>query len=286
MIALLGASSWLGGGIANRAPFVPISIRDLDLTGPVRLVGAALRQRLCLDGVTDVVNLVGLRRGAPEQLETVNALLPEALALALSGTGIHVIHTGSAAEYGVAESPVLFTEDSACVPTGAYGLTKLRGTLALLAQHDSVTVLRPFNVVGTPLPDDSPLLDVAHRTVHAIDSNTPVRLLSPKTVRDYISRDFVVRAILAAVDLHPTGLFNLCSGLGTETISIARAIVSSLHGSLEVNDFGEERPTWSVGDPSRWASSTGMRQILETSDIAREALLSIGLRQSGESQPW
>jgi nucleoside-diphosphate-sugar epimerase len=150
-----------------------------------------------------VVNCAGLTDGQPNELRDANVGLVIRLIDELGSRDVHLVHIGSAAEYGIQgrEGPV--PEYAFAAPGSAYGVTKLEATerLTAAAAQDriSVTVLRVFNPLGrfssaSTLPGNAALqIDAALRS--GADS---INLGVLDTRRDYIDTRDVARAVVAA----------------------------------------------------------------------------------------
>jgi nucleoside-diphosphate-sugar epimerase len=184
------------------------------------------------------------------------------MATALAGSGAHLVHVGSAAEYGVPADPRPLSEESVCSPTSDYGVTKLSGTQAVLDAMPTATVLRPFNVVDADLPHGSPMSDIGDRISRAITSQTPVEVLAASTIRDYVSRQFVIESISAAARLRPAGVFNVCSGVGVSTGDIARMVLDDRQMPNAITSSDDSQSSTIIGDPTRWRALTGLAEAL------------------------
>jgi len=100
-----------------------------------------------------VVNCVGATVGTLSELCASNVDVAGHLALALRRRpDVHLIHLGSAAEYGAQWPGRPITEAAIARPVSAYGSTKLEATRHLLDAGRrgelNVTVLRVFNPIG------------------------------------------------------------------------------------------------------------------------------------------
>jgi nucleoside-diphosphate-sugar epimerase len=234
----------------------------IDVGGSSALASVRLRDAIRPDEDTVVVNLAGLKWGGFDDQLAANVLIPEVLAGALAPTGAHLVHVGSAAEYGPGEHGVIMPESRTCSPTSDYGVTKLQGTAVVMAAMPTATVLRPFNVVDADLPVRSPLSDVQERIERARSTGGQVDLISAATTRDYVSRAFVLESISVAVRLRPPGVFNICSGIGVSTGEIARMTLDDLGLANPIGAGDESLASSVVGDPARWFGRTGFAEAL------------------------
>lgn len=259
-VLLIGASGWLGRRILKAIP------EARTLPAMTVIADAAAVRGALMEGTTVVVNAAGARRGDPAELERWNVMLPTMLAHACSELGGHLVHLGSAAEYGMQQPDGWCTESAVAAPESDYGRTKLAGSLAALTAP-SATVLRVFNLAGEPPQAGTPFADVIDRTREALLRGERARLVAPGTVRDWVAPDFVVGSVVAAAAQRPVGLFNLCSGVGVE---FGAAVTEALR--LLGSDAGVEAGGASsgpiVGDPSRWAAASGIAEQLTTAKLA------------------
>ena len=130
-------------------PLVP-ELRDRDGAAT-----AALRDLVVRSGASMVVNACGLTRGTSTDLADANVEFPRWVCGLLAGTGVRLVHIGSASEYGDPGTDAPVAEDVPARPVGDYATTKARGTDVVLearaAGLDAV-VARVFNLVGHPVP--------------------------------------------------------------------------------------------------------------------------------------
>ena len=100
-----------------------------------------------------VVNCVGATHGSLDELRSANVEVPAKVSAAITTLShVHLIHLGSAAEYGVHRAGAAITESTPARPVSDYGVTKLEATRQLLAAGRAgrltATVLRVFNPLG------------------------------------------------------------------------------------------------------------------------------------------
>ena len=270
MRVLVVGRGWLGRPAIEHLGAVPFPHAGISTDLPADSAAVRLRDAIRPDEGTVLVNLCGLRHGTREDLHRSNAHIPLIMATALAGSGAHLVHVGSAAEYGVPADPRPLSEESVCSPTSDYGVTKLSGTQAVLDAMPTATVLRPFNVVDADLPHGSPMSDIGDRISRAIASQTPVEVLAASTIRDYVSRQFVIESISAAARLRPAGVFNVCSGVGVSTGDIARMVLQDRQMANAITSSDDSQSSTIIGDPTRWraltwlAEALGCRGIVET----------------------
>jgi len=259
---LVVGRGWLGLPAIESLGAIPFPHARISTDAPLTAAAERLRDAIRPDESTVVVNLCGLRHGAAEELSRSNAHIPRIMAAALVGSGAHLVQVGSAAEYGIPPHQAQLSEESVCSPASDYGVTKLQGTEAVLEVMPTATILRPFNVVDADLPESSPMRDIGNRISRAIASGAPVELLAASTIRDYVSRQFVIDSIVTAVRLRPAGVFNICSGVGVSTGEIARMALDDRQMANEISSSDDAQSSTVIGNPTRWLARTGLAQVL------------------------
>ena len=260
-VLVVGGSGWLGRRILARIP----SARPLAAADVLRLGAEAVRQAMS-DSEAVVVNASGARSGDRSDLESWNVAVPATLARCCAELGGHLVHLGSAAEYGTHQPHGLCAEGSDPAPESDYGRTKLSGTLAALTAG-SATVLRVFNVAAVPPQAGTPLADVVDRTRAALVTGAAARLVSPRTVRDWVTAEYVATSVAAAVSRRPVGVFNVCSGVG---VPIGDAVTRALQllGLDTGVEPGDEPGGPVIGDPGRWREASGLDEELTSVGLA------------------
>lgn len=259
---LVGASGWLG-------TYLRSSLGEVDVVSARAVIenGEGALEGLLSEPSTVVVNAAGARGGPDDVMARVNGDLPKILARAAERAGGHLVHLGSAAEYGIRREAEAYGEDDVPAPVSAYGTTKLAGTQAAL-DTGCATVLRVFNVAASPPQDGSPLSDVVER----IRSGAPtgvVQLWSAATVRDWVPVTFVVESVRRAVQIRPVGLFNVCSGHGVRMGDAAARALALAGTPAEVVDLAASPATVVVGRPDRWRASSDLVSEFGTEEMAR-----------------
>jgi len=208
-----------------------------------------------------VVNCTGLTTGPPERLRSANVDVVDRLIDALDGrTRVHLVHLGSAAEYGIQHSGGPVSEDVFATPGSAYGVTKLEATEHLMAaareRRITATVLRVFNPMGRYSPETT-LPGSAARQIDAALRNRSdaVHLGSLDSWSDYIDTRDVARAVHSASTMAPRSGVVLNVGRGVAVHS--RELVSTLasiagfDGEIVETGDGSTRSspvTWNCAD--------------------------------------
>lgn len=259
-VLLVGASGWFGGFLRERLPgAVAVSASDVLATD-----GRVLEP--LLDAGMVVVNAAGARSGDPETMRRLNAELPGVLVAQVERVAGHLVHLGSAAEYGLGQPGGLCVEDAVPAPESEYGRSKLAGTTRAL-DGGRATVLRVFNVAAAPPQAGTPLADVAERVRSAVAEDRDVELLSAGTVRDWVRPSFVVASVLQAAQDRTVGVFNVCSGTGVAMGAAVEAALRRLGSTRRVVDLAVYPPTTVIGSPARWRDTSGLGEALAADDL-------------------
>lgn len=237
-----------------------------------------------------IVNCVGVVSGSTSQLRTVNIEVVSKLTAALdTRPGIHLVHLGSAAEYGSCHSGRPIDVDAVTNPVSEYGLTKLAGTRHIVAAaetgHLIATVLRVFN----PLGRESNAASLAGRAAREIDAamrlgDDVVRLGSLDTWRDYVDVRDVASAVTAALaaGAHRATVLNIGRGeavLSRDLIT-SLASVAGYRGAIIESDPGSARSAtvaWQCADIGTTTEQIGWAPQFPIEDSLRQ--LWSGIRQ-------
>lgn len=222
------------GWLTRDAGVRPITV-DLRVTGLAAEVVTHVKPAITF-------NLAGYGVDPTEQdttaAERLNAGLPAELAAAcvaasdLTWPGQHLVHAGSALEYGTTSGSL--EEDSVAAPTTLYGATKLAGTQAVRrAADDSLlraVTARLFTVYG---PGEHPgrLLP---SLVRAARSGAPLELTDGQQRRDFTFVGEVAEGLLrlGRLGAEASGIVNVASG----TLTTVRAFVERAAAILGITD--------------------------------------------------
>jgi nucleoside-diphosphate-sugar epimerase len=301
-ILILGASGFLGGAIRRALAAKPeradvvLHYRDRqagELYAPpgtewrsLDLQRAATADYLALlDAVTPdvVINCVGLTVGGPSELRDVNVSIVAKLASALDGRkDVHLIHWGSAAEYGPQHVGRPVAEDVYAAPLSAYGVTKFEATQRLVAAavegRIAVTVLRVFNPVGRYSPSRTLPGRAARELAHAIrEERDTIRLGSLNAYRDYIdTRDVAGAAI--AVSLQGTSdatILNVGRGeaVCSRDLVYSLAAIAGYEGTIVESGEGSSRSarlSWQCADITAIRARLGWEPRHSTEETLRD----------------
>lgn len=138
-------------------------------------------------------------------------------------------------------------------PDLTYGWSKLLGEM--LAQHAQaeglrVHLFRPFSGYGTDQDPGYPFRAFIDRARQHAD---PFDVWGPGTqVRDWIHIDDLVTATLTAVDQDIRGPVNLCTGIGTDFLTLAELVTQAAGYSPDITPRPEQPVgvQYRVGDPA------------------------------------
>ncbi|MGO4390456.1 NAD-dependent epimerase/dehydratase family protein [Variovorax sp. M-6] len=172
-----------------------------------------------------------------------------------------VLLVGSAAEYGpVPEAHLPVTEDFACRPNTAYGISKLAQTNHALAAAMGglpVAVARLFNPIGAGMPRTLALGSFADQIAKMGRQGGELATGDLDVVRDFIDVD-VAAAALVEVALKHRGngeIVNVCSGRGQSLLELTQRLiaVSGVPVSLrhDASRRGNSNVRSFVGNPGR-----------------------------------
>jgi nucleoside-diphosphate-sugar epimerase len=225
-LLLLGAGGFLGRSIAHhiaasgdaelilhsrtdegRAGFDDgVESRSLDLLASEPGAIAKMIEEVAPDAV---INCTGSTGGDLDHMTTANVVVVLRLIAELEKCkSVHLVHLGSAAEYGIQQHNTPVSEAMSATPQSAYGQTKLKATDHLMraahAERISVTILRVFNPVGRYSPATTLPGSAARRMNIAMRSGAPaIDLGALDSWRDYVDTRDIARAVLAAAITSP-----------------------------------------------------------------------------------
>lgn len=285
-ILVLGSTGFLGAHIARRlgalrgarvlaggrSPAVGVPV-DLATDSADRL--ARILASVAPDAV---VNCAGATGGDPVTLAEVNARGPAVLctAMTLACPSARLVHLGSAAEYGPGAGRVPAPESAATRPLGAYGATKLAGTITVSTSALDALVLR----VGNPVGPGAPSSGLPGRVARLLretgpDPDAVLRLGDLSAYRDFVDARDVARAVERAVTA-PGPLprvLNISGGDAVPVRHLVRTLADIAHfgGRIEEQGAGSarsEQVSWQCSDVSAartaldWRPSYTLRESL------------------------
>ncbi|MEU3458323.1 NAD(P)-dependent oxidoreductase [Streptomyces sp. NPDC006733] len=267
----------LGGGRTTPAPGAPpvgsppvdrsVDSLPIDLAGiSVEALADALRA-LAPDAVVNCVGAVG---NSPLRLAELNTRGPAVLCEALrrAAPAARLVHLGSAGEYGATVLGRSIDESAPTLPQGAYGATKLAGTLIVSQSPLDATVLRVFNPLGPGSPEASLPGRLAAELRRALPDGAEglVRVGDLSAYRDYVDvRDVARAVVLAAMATGPLPrLLNVAGGSATPVRAIADGLVavSGFRGRIEESGPGSHRSaavSWQRADIAAAVAALGWR---------------------------
>jgi NDP-hexose 4-ketoreductase len=300
-VLLLGASGFIGRSICqeyldecfpgklilhfHRRPSIDVSqsgvdsrvmdLRRSDLNGYAQLVDTVHPDV--------IINCVGATSGSDEDLHAVNVDVVTKLIATLAGRrDIHLVHIGSAAEYGVQRDGVPVAETALAAPRSPYGLSKYEATRRLMdsvaAGRINVTILRVFNPLGR-YSSPATLAGCAAQLIRdaSLNRTEVVELGSLSSWRDYVDTRDVGRAALAATrERHDGGvILNVGRGEAVQSRHLVAALadVAGYTGSIIECTSGSERSNavhWQCADISAIRDQLGWTPRYTVRDSLRE----------------
>jgi nucleoside-diphosphate-sugar epimerase len=160
-------------------------------------------------------------------------------------------------------------------PDSRYGWAKVTGEQLAKAARESglkVTVLRPFSGYGEDQDETYPFRAFVERARRRED---PFTIWGPGTqVRDWVHISDVVEGALAVAESETVEPVNLCTGVGTSMLDLAKLCCERVGYEPE---FAPQpgKPTgvhYRVGDPTRFHRWTGLTPRVTLADGVRRAL--------------
>jgi nucleoside-diphosphate-sugar epimerase len=272
-------TGWLGSEIvrqadAGREVIALEPLLEADLATFDRPAAASMAARIDASGTTTVINACGLTSGTFEQLDQANVAFPSWLCELLRGSGVRLVHLGSAAEYGDPSTGRPVPESTACAPIGDYATTKARGSDVVLASRScglDATVARVFNVVDRTMPASSPVRQWLDALGELGSVGGEIEVWWPPTRRDFSTRADVARALLdlARATTHPE-VVNVCSGVGLAYGDIVAALAEALGVAAKVRSLDRPGIEDVVGDPTLldevigWVPAMSVELLVDT----------------------
>ncbi|MGP8007442.1 MAG: NAD-dependent epimerase/dehydratase family protein [Acidimicrobiales bacterium] len=214
---------------------------------PARALGRLLEQAR----PDVVVNCVGATSGSPAQLQQLNVMTVAKLLSVLAHTSAHLVHLGSAAEYGPSTDWGPVHETSAVRPVSEYGTTKLAATeLICEAVEDgqvSATVLRVFNAIGAGNPTSTLVGRAVRALREAVQAGSERVSFGPLDGgRDFIDVRDVARATLAASRPSPyvrrPTVINVGRGIPVSSRWVVHRLARIAHFEGEIVEQGQGSP--------------------------------------------
>jgi nucleoside-diphosphate-sugar epimerase len=281
-VALVGADGWIGRRFRSLAPsdvaIVAIGRRHSPADDYlVARDGAELSNALAGVRADVVVNCAGRQHGSEDLLHRDNVDLVELLLATITDQGSRLIQIGSAAEYGDQGTASPIKEEAPAEPTSPYGRSKLAATeLVLQARRAGAhaTVLRLFNLAGPEQPQSSPVGQFAESVLRLPIGGGVVEVGNPELVRDYVSLDFAVACVLAAIDKSPSmAVINVCSGRGMTFGALVQTLGRHAGRAVDVHSQGWDGIGSVVGDPTIMTTELAVRLGSDDLDRALEQVI-------------
>jgi GDP-4-dehydro-6-deoxy-D-mannose reductase len=201
-----------------------------------------------------VFHLAGVSSGeSAEEYFRSNVLYAVTLLRALRDASLDdrpVLFVGSGAEYGrVDDKDLPITEKTKCRPYNYYGMSKLMQTLIGLSAAEAgnyrIVVARPFNIVGTGMPEHLALSSFAQqiREIKAGKQPPVIEVGNLTSHRDFIDIEDVVQLYWAIIQ-NPKAygeVFNLCTGIATSMEAVLARLIDISGLSIDIRI-----------DPKKW----------------------------------
>jgi nucleoside-diphosphate-sugar epimerase len=273
-VLLFGASGFIGGHVRAALEADPgigavicpgrrdHDLIDGDLRGLVRVIGD--------HAPTAIVSCVGRLGGTDSELIRGNTLVAaKLLEAAAAAPGVRLVRLGSAGEYGVVARGRAVSEEDACGPVAAYGVSHLAGTRLFRLAGESgladTVSLRVFNPIGPGMSAETMLGRAAERIRAALATGAAEITMGPLSAyRDFVDvRDLaaVVPAVLRAPRLRHR-VFNVGSGhaVGSREAVRLLAEAAGFGGDIREQGAGPQRSAavdWIQADVRRAREELG-----------------------------
>ena len=189
-----------------------------------------------------IVNCVGRTVGTPAELRSANVDVVVRLIETLEGrTGVHLVHLGSASEYGTQPRGVPVHEEVFAAPCTAHGVTKLEATELLIEaaaqRRITATVLRVFHPLGPRSPSNTLVGQAARAIDAALRSGLETVRLGPLGgCSDYIDTRDVARAVCSASSMAPRAgcILNGGTGIALQHVELVSklAMIAGFRGEI------------------------------------------------------
>lgn len=277
MAVLVLGGGWVGSAVARAARrHGDVTVLDPPLDERLAARDDAARRVLRDEidrGATDVVvNACGRVAGTLDELRDANVAFLEWLCDALDGTGVRLVHVGSASEYGDPGGDGRVTPDGPTRPRGDYAGTKAAGTEVVRTARQGgldATVARVFNIVGPGLAPTSPVAQWLAELRELPAGGGEVEVWWPATTRDFVHLDDVADAL---VDIgRATGrpeVVDVCTGTGISFGGIVEALARALDVDATVRSLDRPGIPVVVGDPAPLRTLIGWAPTMDPDTLA------------------
>ncbi|MEK1944925.1 MAG: NAD-dependent epimerase/dehydratase family protein [Ensifer adhaerens] len=282
-ILVTGASGYLGSRLCAHLERSAQVIRWTRSTGPALDDFDDISRALDRLRPDHVVHAAGRTFGNDNLLWHDNALVTRVLANAVTAVCPDAILTvfGSAAEYGVPVGGHMLSENDACNPVSAYGLSKLAATRLVLTLVEErglrANVIRPFNLIGVPLSPAQVLgafVAKAREVRHLAPQRRQITMGRLDSVRDFFVVDDLVHLIDVLVSQNTYGILtNACSGVPRRVRELIFFLNELSGGRFAILESGEppESESIVIGDPTRFLTLSGRASPTPLEPVLTEA---------------
>ncbi|MFK8040282.1 MAG: NAD-dependent epimerase/dehydratase family protein [Rickettsiaceae bacterium] len=203
--------------------------------------------------------------------------------LLASSLNIPVIFASSAAVYGVPKFAPIAETSSIC-PISPYGLDKYSSEFQAKLLSDirglKCVALRFFNVYGSRQDPCSEYSGVISKFIDRINRSLPLHIYGDgKQERDFIFVSDVVQALYKSqkyLDSNRYGVFNLCTGIGSNINDLAQKLFSIHRCNNEIS-YKEARSCdiyQSIGNASKLQKYLGLKANISLADGLKTLCLS------------
>lgn len=217
-----------------------------------------------------IFHLAGKRNGDKiSDFTSVNILFASSLldAAKKAASNCPLLLVGTAAEYGIVDSSHLpLTEEMPAHPTTFYGISKLCQTangLLVAKQGLPVVIVRPFNIIGTEMPEHISIGSFARQISDIVRGAPPsLKVGNLATSRDFIDVEDMARIYW---DLLQTPaafgkIVNVCAGTSTSVSSIVNELI--LLSGLKIELVSDPDRFRSQDMPENFGSNLTLKQLL------------------------
>lgn len=275
-VVIVGATGWLGRAVTSTA-----------LSRGLHVLRMGRKNHEAIDAIANtrheltktiehfrpsvVVNCAGSISGSPAELRSANVELVQDLVAACTAASVRLVQIGSAAEYGDPGSCEPISEHAPLRPASEYGRTKAESSVLTLSSGQPGVVARLFNVAGPNPPSSSLLADIFEKVTM---SNGTVTLFNAEMRRDWVPLDYAAQAIVdVAIGDLPSGVVNICSGVGITHGELAIALATALGLTISIRSLNMTGVRCVVGDPSLLHQLTGRHPSSLAAEIAASCVL-------------
>lgn len=249
-----------------------VSLRDEQVTGE-----GVLAEILGQAQPDYIFHLAGVTSGdSAEDYFRTNVLYAAALLRAAGKAKLGdrpLLLVGTAAEYGLISSDdIPISEETKCHPYNLYGISKLAqtfiGLAAAINDNRRVVVVRPFNIIGSGMPEHLALASF-QRQISEIKMGRRSAVLEVGNLaatRDFIDIEDVVRLYWTLIQNERAygEIFNLCTGIPTSIGTLLDLLIEASGIHIEVRTDEKRRKV--VDIPVHFGNNHKLHQLIGNVD--------------------